>query len=138
MSYDDTNPFARILRGEIPSIKVAENDEALAIMDIMPQSNGHVLIIPKAPAAEIFDLPDTALVAAIRMTKALAVAVRAAVEPDGVFVGQFNGSAAGQTVPHVHFHVIPRWKGQDLRMHARDMADPAELEVLAQRIRAQL
>lgn len=138
MSYDDTNAFARILRGEIPCIKVAETDEALAIMDIMPQSDGHVLVIPKAPAAEIFDLPDAALVAAIRMTRQLAVAVRAALTPDGVFVGQFNGSAAGQTVPHVHFHVIPRWKGADLRLHARDMADSAKLEDLARRIRAHL
>ena len=138
MPYDDANPFARILRGELPSIQLAEDDGALAIMDIMPQADGHVLIIPKAPAEQIFDLPDAALVAAIRMTQRLAVAVRQALQPDGVFVGQFNGAAAGQTVPHVHFHVIPRWKGAELHMHARDHADPEKLQSIAQRIRQQL
>ncbi|MBU6439835.1 MAG: HIT family protein [Betaproteobacteria bacterium] len=138
MAYDTNNPFARILRGELPSIQLAEDDGALAIMDIMPQADGHVLVIPKAPAEQIFDLPDAALVAGIRMTQRLAVAVRKALEPDGVFVGQFNGAAAGQTVPHVHFHVIPRWKGSDLRLHAREQADPDKLRDLAQRIRQQL
>ena len=138
MPYDDNNPFARILRGELPSIKLAENDEALAIMDIMPQADGHALVIPKAACDQIFELPDEALVAAIRMTRRVAVAVRAALAPDGVFVGQFNGAAAGQTVAHLHFHVIQRWKGVDLRLHAREPADPARLESIAQRIRAQL
>ena len=138
MPYDDNNPFARILRGELPSIQLAEDEGALAIMDIMPQADGHVLILPKAPAEQIFDLPDAALVSAIRMTQRLAVAVRKALEPDGVFVGQFNGAAAGQTVPHVHFHVIPRWKGSELRMHAREQADTDKLKAIAQRIRQQL
>ncbi|WP_018914127.1 HIT family protein [Thiomonas sp. FB-6] len=138
MAYDANNPFARILRGELPSIQLAEDDGALAIMDIMPQADGHVLVIPKAPAEQIFDLPDAALVAAIRMTQRLAVAVRETLEPDGVFVGQFNGAAAGQTVPHVHFHVIPRWKGSELRMHAREQGDPDKLRAIAQRIRQQL
>jgi len=138
MAYDTNNPFARILRGELPSIQLAEDDGALAIMDIMPQADGHVLVIPKAPAEQIFELPDGALVAAIRMTQRLAVAVRKALEPDGVFVGQFNGAAAGQTVPHVHFHIIPRWKGSELRLHAREQADPDKLRSIAQRIRQQL
>ena len=138
MAYDANNPFARILRGELPSIQLAEDDGALAIMDIMPQADGHVLVIPKAPAEQIFDLPDAPLVAAIRMTQRLAVAVRKALEPDGVFVGQFNGAAAGQTVPHVHFHVIPRWKGSELRMHAREQGDPDKLRAIAQSIRQQL
>ncbi len=138
MPYDQDNPFARILRGEWPSIKLAENDDVLAIMDIMPQADGHALVIPKAPSEFLFELPDAALVAAARMTRRIAVAVRQALSPDGVFIGQFNGAAAGQTVPHVHFHVIPRWQGTDLRMHARERADPARLEQIAQRIRAQL
>ena len=138
MPYDDANPFARILRGELPSIQLAEDDGALAIMDIMPQAEGHVLVIPKAPAEQIFDLPDAALVAAMRMTQRLAVAVRKALQPDGMFIGQFNGAAAGQTVPHVHFHVIPRHQGVDLRLHAREMADPAKLESIARRIRERL
>ncbi len=138
MSYDPTNPFAKILRGELPCIKLAETDEAIAIMDIMPQAEGHVLVIPKAPAAELFDLPETALFGAARLTQRMACAVRAALRPDGVFIGQFNGAAAGQTVPHVHFHVIPRWRGVELKLHAREMADRAALDALAGRIRAEL
>jgi histidine triad (HIT) family protein len=136
MSYNDSNPFAKILRGELPCIKVAENDQALAFMDLMPQADGHLLVVPKEAVAEIFDLSDAALVASMRMAQKLAIAVRAALRPDGVFIGQFNGAAAGQTVPHVHFHVIPRWEGQPLKMHAREVADADTLEALATRIRA--
>src|ERR1700742_3264054 len=123
MAYHHHNPFAKILRGELPCIKVAETDTTLAFMDLMPQADGHVLVVPKESAAEIFELSDAAIVASIRMTQRISTAVRAALNPDGVFIGQFNGAAAGQTVPHVHFHVIPRWEGQPLRMHARDVAD---------------
>lgn len=136
MSYNDSNPFAKILRGELPCIKVAESDRALAFMDLMPQADGHLLVVPKEPVAEIFDLSDESLVASMRMAQKLAIAVRAALRPDGVFIGQFNGTAAGQTVPHVHFHVVPRWQGQALKMHAREPADPDTLEALAKRIRA--
>ncbi|KAA1012554.1 HIT family protein [Paraburkholderia panacisoli] len=136
MTYDANNPFARILRGELPCIKVAETDAALAFMDLMPQADGHLLVVPKEAAAEIFELSEASLTASMRMTQKLAIAVRAALRPDGVFIGQFNGAAAGQTVPHVHFHVIPRWQGQALKMHARDVADTDTLEAVAQRIRA--
>jgi histidine triad (HIT) family protein len=136
MSYDNNNPFAKIVRGELPCVKVAEDDATIAIMDLMPQADGHVLVIPKEAAAEIFDLSADAAAASIRMTQRIAVAVRAALEPDGIFIGQFNGRAAGQTVPHVHFHVIPRWEGSELRLHAREVADAALLESIAQKIRA--
>jgi histidine triad (HIT) family protein len=136
MSYDNNNPFARILRGELPCVKIAEDDATVAIMDVMPQADGHVLVIPKEPAAQLFELSGDAAAASIRMTQRVAAAVRDALGPDGMFIGQFNGAAAGQTVPHVHFHVIPRWEGVELRMHARDFADAATLEALAQRIRA--
>jgi histidine triad (HIT) family protein len=136
MNYDNSNPFARILRGELPCIKVAESDAALAFMDLMPQADGHLLIVPKEAVAEIFELSDASLVGSMRMTQKLAIAVRAALRPDGVFIGQFNGAAAGQTVRHVHFHVIPRWEGHPLNMHARDVADTDTLEALAKRIRA--
>jgi histidine triad (HIT) family protein len=138
MKYDETNPFARILRGELPCIKVAENDATLAFMDLMPQADGHVLVVPKEGASEIFELSDAATVECIRMTQRIAIAVRKALKPDGVFIGQFNGAAAGQTVAHVHFHVIPRWEGVPLRLHAREVAPQATLEGFAQRIRAQL
>jgi histidine triad (HIT) family protein len=107
-------------------------------MDLMPQADGHVLVVPKEAAAEIFDLSDPATVACMRMTQRIALALREALQPDGMFIGQFNGAAAGQTVAHVHFHVIPRWDGVPLRMHGREMAEQATLEGFAQRIRAQL
>jgi histidine triad (HIT) family protein len=135
MTYDDHNPFAKILRGELPCIKVAETPDAIAFMDLMPQADGHVLVVPKEAAAQLFELSEDATAACIRLTRRIAIAVRAALQPDGVFIGQFNGAAAGQTVGHVHFHVIPRWDGVPLRLHAREMADAATLEAFAQRIR---
>ncbi|MEW6347019.1 MAG: HIT family protein [Paraburkholderia sp.] len=138
MKYDESNPFARILRGELPCIKVAETDDTLAFMDLMPQADGHVLVVPKEAAAEIFDLSDAATMACMRMTQQIALALREALRPDGIFIGQFNGAAAGQTVAHVHFHVIPRWDGVPLRMHGREIAEQATLEGFAQRIRAEL
>ncbi|NLP62563.1 HIT family protein [Paraburkholderia sacchari] len=138
MAYDDNNIFAKLLRGEIPSIKLCENDAALAIMDVMPQSEGHVLVLPKEPAEEIYELSPEAVAASMAMVQKLAAAVRKSLAPDGLMIAQFNGAAAGQTVPHVHFHLIPRRKGEDLRLHARDMADKAELEATAERIRAAL
>lgn len=138
MTYDPNNPFAKILRGDAPCVKVCETADVMAFMDLMPQSDGHVLVVPKEPVATLFDLSDAAAEASIRVVRRVALAVRAALAPDGVFVGQFNGRAAGQTVEHVHFHVIPRWADQPLRMHARVIADAAELEALAERIRAHL
>jgi histidine triad (HIT) family protein len=138
MTYDHNNVFARILRGEVPCIKVGETEAVLAFMDLMPQSDGHVLVIPKEPAMEIFDLSDTAAEACMRMVRRVALAVRAALQPDGVVIAQLNGCAAGQTVGHVHFHVIPRWAGERLRPHARVMAEQATLESFAERIRAYL
>ena len=138
MSYDNNNPFARILRGELPCVKVAEDDATVAIMDLMPQADGHVLGLPREPAAEIFDLSPESAAACMRMTQRIAIAVRDALQPDGIFIGQFNGRAAGQTVAHVHFHVIPRWEGVALRLHAREIAESATLEALARRIREHL
>lgn len=138
MAYDPNNIFARILRGEAPAIKICENESALAIMDVMPQADGHVLVLPKEPAAEIYDLSIEAGAAALAMVQKVAAAVRTVLAPEGLLIAQFNGAAAGQTVPHVHFHVIPRREGETLRPHAREMADTAKLEALAQRIRAAL
>lgn len=136
--YDPNNVFAKILRGELPCFKVYEDDQTFAFMDIMPQADGHLLVLPKEAAAEIFELSEPAAQAAMRTTQRLARAVRAAFQPDGLFIGQFNGAAAGQTVPHVHFHLIPRWATQPLGAHSRDVADPKELEAMAERIRAAL
>ena len=111
MAYDSNNIFARILRGEAPCIKLCESQTTLAIMDVMPQSDGHVLVIPKEPAVEIYELSAQAGADCIGEVQRVAAAVRAALAPDGLLIAQFNGAAAGQTVPHVHFHVIPRYDG---------------------------
>src|SRR5882757_3011453 len=98
MAYDQNNIFAKILRGEIPACTVYEDAETLAFMDVMPQSDGHTLVIPKAPAENLFDLAPDALAALIKSTQRVARGVRAAFQPDGLTLMQFNGAAAGQTV----------------------------------------
>ena len=138
MPYDRNNVFARILRGEIPAHKVYEDEHTLAFMDVMPQSDGHALVIPKAEAENLFELPAPALTATILTTQRVARAVRKAFDAPGVMVAQLNGRAAGQSVFHIHFHVVPRYDGLDLRFHARDMADPALLADHAARVRAAL
>lgn len=136
--YDTNNPFARILRGELPSIRVYEDAATIAIMDIMPQGDGHVLVIPKEAAAEIFELSEDSAAACIRTTKRVAAAVKAALQAPGVMIAQFNGSAAGQTVPHVHFHIVPRHADIPLKPHAGVPADTGRLRELAERIVAAL
>lgn len=137
-AYDGQNAFARILRGELPSIRVYEDDATIAIMDIMPQADGHVLVIPREAAAEIFALSEESAAACIRTTKRVAAAVKAAMQAPGVMIAQFNGSAAGQTVPHVHFHIVPRHADIPLKPHAGIPADTARLRELADRIIAAL
>ena len=136
MAYDPNNIFARILRGEIPCHRVYEDDNTLAFMDIMPQADGHTLVVPKTPGENIFDLPAEALAAAMRTTQLIAVAVRQAFNPPGLMIAQLNGAPAGQSVFHLHFHVVPRYEGKELRMHAGEMADPEVLAAHAARIRA--
>lgn len=138
MAYDPSNVFARILRGEIPAHKVHEDEHTLAFMDVMPQSEGHTLVIPKAAAENIFELEPDALAATILATQRVARAARRAFDAPGVMIAQLNGAGAGQTVFHIHFHVIPRYEGIDLRFHARGMADPQVLAAHAARIRAAL
>jgi histidine triad (HIT) family protein len=138
MAYDPNNVFARILRGEIPAHKVYEDAQTLAFMDVMPQADGHTLVIPKAPAENLFDLPPAALAATILTTQRVARAVRKAFDAPGVLIAQLNGAEAGQSVFHLHFHVVPRREGLDLRFHARDMADPKQLASYAERVRAAL
>jgi histidine triad (HIT) family protein len=138
MAYDPTNIFARILRGEIPCHKVYEDEHTIAFMDIMPQADGHTLVVPKAEGEGIFDLPPEALVATILTTQKIARAVKRAFDPPGMMITQLNGPAAGQSVFHLHFHVVPRYAGTDLRLHAGDMADPEALAQHAARIRASL
>ncbi|HEY4542143.1 MAG TPA: HIT family protein [Noviherbaspirillum sp.] len=138
MNYDPQNPFARILRGELPCVKVYEDEATLAIMDLMPQADGHVLVLPKEAAVEIFALSEASAAACMRTTHRVAQAVKAALKPPGVMIAQFNGSAAGQTVPHVHFHVIPRHENVTLRRHAAVAAETDALREIAAQIIAAL
>lgn len=133
-AYDPQNPFARILRGELPSIRIYEDAATLAIMDIMPQAAGHVLVLPKEAAAELFGLSEDSAAACIRTVKRVAAAVKQAMGAPGIMIAQFNGSAAGQTVPHVHFHIVPRSEAAPLVPHSAVPADSAELQEIAARI----
>jgi len=138
MAYDKDNIFARIIRGEIPCHKVYEDADTLAFMDIMPQAEGHTLVLPKAAGEDIFTLPPDALAAAIRTAQKIARAVKQAFSPPGIMIAQLNGHAAGQSVFHLHFHVIPRYAGKDLGIHAAAPADHAVLAEHAARVRAAL
>ena len=136
--YDRDNIFARIVRGEMPAAKVFEDDDTLAFMDVFPQSRGHTLVIHKsAHARNLMEIDKQALNSVMDTVQRVTRAVRVALNPEGVMVAQFNGAAAGQTVYHLHFHVIPRWDGLPLGRHGEGgMADPAELASLAGQIAA--
>ena len=136
MAYDTNNIFAKILRGEIPSTKVFEDEATLAFMDVMPQSDGHVLVISKAPSTGLDDADPEVVARLMRTVQTLAPKVRDAMGADGFRIAQFNGAAAGQTVFHLHFHIIPMWSGVPLRPHTGKMADPAVLKAHAEKIRA--
>ena len=139
-TYDAGNIFAKILRGEAPAARVFEDDHVLAFMDVFPQSRGHTLVIPKhSVARNLMDEEPQVLSELILGVQRVTRAVRAALKPDGILVTQFNGATAGQTIFHLHFHIIPRWEGVALGRHAAGgMADPAELKVLAEQIAAQI
>jgi histidine triad (HIT) family protein len=138
MAYDRNNIFARILRDEIPSHRVYEDDVTLASMDVMPQADGHTLVIPRVEAESILDVPEEALAAVVLTTQRVARAVKKAFDAPGILIAQLNGRAAGQSVFHMHFHIVPRREGLDLRFHARERADPAVRAEHAARIRAAL
>ena len=138
MAYDPDNIFAKILRGEAPSFKVYEDERTFAFMDVMPQSEGHTLVIPKVQAENIFDLPPDDAANLIQVTQKIAVAVKRAIKAPGIMLAQLNGSEAGQTVFHIHMHVIPRWSGADLKLHARELADFEVLKAQAELIKAEL
>jgi histidine triad (HIT) family protein len=138
MSYDDNNIFAKILRGEIPSHKVYEDADVLVFMDVMPQAPGHTLIVPKAPSRNLLDADPQVLAKMAPVVQRMAQAVKAAFEADGVTVVQFNEPASGQTVFHLHFHVIPRHEGIALMPHSREMEKPEVLAAHAAKIRKAL
>jgi histidine triad (HIT) family protein len=139
-AYDDGNIFAKILRGEAPAAKVFEDDTVLAFMDVFPQARGHVLVISKeSRARNLLEVEPEALADLILGVQRVARAMRAALRPDGLMVAQLNGAPAGQSVFHLHFHIIPRSEGMLLQPHARgQMADMDELRALAKEIAAMI
>lgn len=137
-AYDPQNIFGKILRGEFPSHKVYEDETVLAIMDVFPQSRGHVLVIPKAAARNLFDADPAVLSASMPLVQKLARAVFSATGADGIRLAQFNEAAAGQTVFHLHFHIIPIYQDAPLGPHAGKRADDVELATLARAIAAKL
>lgn len=134
MAYQNDNIFAKIIRGEASSYKVYEDDETYVMMDIMPESKGHLLVLPKAGAENIFDISDEAISACARTCKKIAPALMKATSADGLIVSQFNHEAAGQTVFHLHCHMLPVYEGQKRQSHARVQGDPEELAALAKEI----
>jgi histidine triad (HIT) family protein len=138
MIYDPGNIFAKILRGEIPSVKVYEDDHTLAFMDVMPEGEGHVLVVPKEAAENILDLSPEGLAAMMATTQKIAKAVDKALKPDGILLKQYNRPAAGQSVFHVHFHIVPRWEGVPMAPHGKVMVEAARLEPIAAKIRSAL
>jgi histidine triad (HIT) family protein len=137
--YDPDNIFARIVRGEIPSAKICEDERTLAFMDAFPQARGHCLVVHKASKARnLLDAEPQTLNEVILAAQKVARAVRTALKPDGITVMQFNGAPAGQTIFHLHVHILPRWEGVPLGAHARGQADPGELAELAKAIAAEL
>jgi histidine triad (HIT) family protein len=139
-TYDDNNLFAKVLRGEIPSVKVYEDDEALAFMDLFPQSRGHFLVVPKnVRARNLLELPEEKVAPLMTRVHRLTKAAVKALKPDGITVTQFNGEDAGQTIFHLHVHIIPRYAGQRLAGHSHgNRADIAELQAIAAEIAAAL
>lgn len=134
MSYDDSNIFAKILRGEIPCHRVYEDADTLAFMDVMPQSPGHLLVIPKTPSRNILDADPATLSKVIPIVQKLANAAKDAFDADGITVTQFNEPAAGQTVYHLHFHIIPRYEGAGLKPHSGQMEDHGVLAANAKKV----
>jgi histidine triad (HIT) family protein len=127
-TYDGTNVFAKILRGDLPCVKVFEDDQCLAFMDIFPQTPGHCLVIPKTAARNFLDFPTADLGSYMAQVQTLTRAVNAAFKPDGIILTQFNGAPAGQTVFHLHFHIIPKYDVLPMQRHAQ--GKPADMDVL--------
>ena len=137
-AYDPNNIFAKILRGEMPCVRVHEDDVSLAFMDIMPRGVGHTLVIPKAPARNLLDIAPADLARFMPSVQRVGIAAKAALEAEGVAIQQFNESAGGQVVFHLHFHILPRWTGLALRPPGGPMVAAAELEPIAAKIRSAL
>ncbi|MER9652031.1 HIT family protein [Mesorhizobium sp. M0152] len=137
-AYETDNIFAKILRGEIPSHRVYEDEAVIAFMDVMPQGPGHTLVVPKAPSRNLLDADPSTFGPLFLVVQNVARAVKRAFGADGVTVMQFNEPASGQTVFHLHVHVIPRFDGTPLKPHSGAMEKPEVLAQNAGKIRAAL
>lgn len=133
MSYNNDNIFARILRGELPCFKIYENEHTLAFMDIMPQADGHALVIPKYPAETLADLPAEYAVPMMLTIQKVMAAQKSTLGVEGVVLMQLNGNAAGQTVPHLHFHLIPTHLSE-LKRHGAEQGDMEQIKALATKL----
>jgi len=138
MNYDSNNIFAKILKGDIPSHRIYEGETTFAFLDVMPRSDGHTLVIPKAEVTGLLDASPEVILNCMKTIQMLAPKIVEAMGADGFIVQQFNGEAAGQTVFHLHFHIVPRKHGVSLKPHAKEMADPELLASHAETIRAVL
>ncbi|MGA0593543.1 HIT family protein [Enterovirga sp. CN4-39] len=137
-AYDPSNIFAKILRGEMPAEKVYEDEKTLAFMDIMPRTDGHTLVIPKAPARTFFDVGPDDLAALYASVQKISRAAVKGLGADGLTIQQFNEPAGGQVVFHMHVHILPRWNGIALRPHTGEMAPKDLVAANAEKIRAAL
>ena len=135
MTYDNNNIFAKILRGEAECVKVLENSKILAFMDVMPQAPGHTLIIPKYETSDLLNLPENYMQPILKATQEIAIAVKKVYDPTGVMIMQLNGADAGQTVFHLHFHVIQRSKGLEYKFHAREIESMDKLKSEAEKMK---
>ncbi len=134
--YQPDNIFAKILRGEIPCYRVYEDDVALAFLDIMPQADGHTLVIPKLAVRGLPDMPVDSWGPFMQRVQKVAKAIKVAMAAEGLNLRQFDGAAGGQTVFHFHMHIIPRWEGIALRRHGELNEKPENLKATAEKIRA--
>ncbi|SNS01041.1 HIT family protein [Antarctobacter heliothermus] len=137
MSYDDQNIFAKILRAEIPSTRIYEDDDTLCFMDIFPRADGHCLVIPKTPCRNLLDASPAQMTAVMATAQKVANAAMAALQADGITVQQFNEGPGGQEVFHLHVHILPRWSGVSLRP-AGQPGDMARIGDIADKLRAAL
>ncbi len=132
-TYDDGNIFAKILRNEIPNFTIYEDDDILVMMDVMPMSDGHCLVLPKSPSRNLLDADVVTLQKVLPLVQKIANATKKAMNADGIILQQFNEAPAGQSVFHLHFHIIPAYEGKKLLRHSDKMADS---EMLAKQARA--
>lgn len=137
-AYDPSNIFAKIIAGQIPSEKLYEDDRIIAFMDIMPQSEGHCLVVPKAPSRNLLDADPEIFGTLFHHVQRIAKATKQAMQADGITIMQFNETAAGQTVFHLHVHILPRYDGVPLKPHTGQMGDMAAIKANAEKIRAAL